>query len=69
MTIELAPAEARAVTSTAISLAFGVLFSTLASLILLPASYPVLEDLKGVCRKLPLSALSFFNTLHIGQIP
>ena len=43
--------QAKFLVPMAISLAFGVLFATLITLILVPTSYMVIEDIKGVFYK------------------
>jgi multidrug efflux pump subunit AcrB len=44
--------QARFLIPMAVSLAFGVLFATFITLILVPASYLILADLKGLPRRL-----------------
>jgi uncharacterized protein (UPF0333 family) len=43
--------QAQIVIPMAVSLAFGVLFATVITLILIPCQYVVLEDIKGLFRK------------------
>jgi multidrug efflux pump subunit AcrB len=43
--------QAKFLVPMAISLAFGVLFATLITLILVPTSYMVIEDIKGIFYK------------------
>ena len=52
--------QAQMITPMAISLAFGILFSTLITLILVPALYNILRDIVGVVRgpKVPLASTS-----------
>jgi multidrug efflux pump subunit AcrB len=47
--------QARFLIPMAVSLAFGVLFATFITLILVPVSYQILEDIKHAFRKLFLS--------------
>ena len=45
--------QARFLIPMAISLAFGVLFSTFVILVLIPTLYMILEDFKGLVRREP----------------
>ena len=52
--------QAQMITPMAISLAFGILFSTLITLVLVPALYNILRDFVGIIKgpKLPLASTS-----------
>jgi multidrug efflux pump subunit AcrB len=50
--------QAKFLVPMAISLGFGVMFSTLITLLLVPASYLILEDLKQIFRPSPASPVA-----------
>jgi multidrug efflux pump subunit AcrB len=52
----------------ATSLAFGVLFATVISLFLVPSSYLVLEDIKGLWQREKKPALAPVEPLHRGDV-
>jgi len=55
--------QARFLIPMAISLAFGVLFSTFVILVLIPVLYMILEDFKGLVSREPK------NTFVVPEIP
>lgn len=50
--------QAQIVIPMAISLAFGILFATVITLLLVPSLYIILDDIKGVFRKKPVTTLA-----------
>lgn len=50
--------QAQIVIPMAISLAFGILFATVITLLLVPSLYIILDDIKGVFRKKPVPTLA-----------
>ncbi|MCU7554010.1 efflux RND transporter permease subunit [Alteromonas sp. ASW11-19] len=59
--------QAQIVIPMAISLAFGILFATVITLLLVPSLYVILDDIKGVFRRKPPAARTNNDTLSQGQ--
>ncbi len=59
--------QAQIVIPMAISLAFGILFATIITLLLVPSLYVILDDIKGVFRRKPPATRATNDTLTEGQ--